>query len=95
MLGATKLEAGGRLVGGVHALLGLGRLNQAQGADLVPIPVSSKKRDSTPRTHRAGWARGSQRVGAEAGETQKEACFPAPGLFSHRVRCRLRRKWIP
>lgn len=45
LLSATKLEAGGRLVGGAHALLGLGQLSQAQAADLVPIPVSSNKRE--------------------------------------------------
>lgn len=47
---ATKLQAGGGPVGGGTHTLGVGATEQAQRADLVPISVSSNKREHAAPT---------------------------------------------
>lgn len=89
-------EAGGR---GARTL-GVGAAEPSPGSRPGAYPCVLEEeglRSSPPPPERTEPAElgGSQRMGAEAGETQKEECFPAPGSFSHRVRCSLRRKWIP
>lgn len=88
LLSATKLEAGGRLVGGGTCTLGVGAAEPSPGSRPSAYPCVLKQEglcSSHLNIPRPSQIQGQPEVwGAEARETQKKGeCSPAPRGFSH------------